>query len=109
MPYAPNMYDFAHAHAALQSCPAECPATTPPRQCASGRAPSHLHATAPCRQGLNSSERMSIDQLPQYIDMVAKAREGYAGRIDVLPVHGQATIPRHGRLAEDALHAQSAL
>ena len=78
----PNLYD-SHMHTTL---------------CKHARGPLSAYAEQAERRGLrgisitchspmpagwNPQVRMSIQQLPQYVDMVAELREGFAGRVDV--------------------------
>lgn len=82
MPFEPNMYD-SHMHTTL---------------CKHARGPLSDYAAQAERVGLrgisitchspmpfgwNPKARMSINQLPQYVDMVYEVRDQYAGRVDV--------------------------
>ena len=82
MPYEPNMYD-SHMHTTL---------------CKHARGPLADYAAQAERIGLrgvtvtchspmpfgwNPKVRMTVKQLPQYIDMVAAVRDEYAGRVDL--------------------------
>ncbi|MYD10589.1 MAG: histidinol-phosphatase [Chloroflexi bacterium] len=82
MTYQPNMYD-SHMHTTL---------------CKHARGPLSAYAEqaervglrgititchSPMPAGWNPSVRMTIQQLPQYVDMVEEAREAFAGRVDV--------------------------
>ena len=82
MPYESNMYD-SHMHTTL---------------CKHARGPLSDYAAQAERVGLrgitvtchspmpfgwNPKVRMRVDQLPEYVDMVAGVREEYAGRVDV--------------------------
>ncbi len=82
MPYEPNMYD-SHMHSTL---------------CKHARGPLSDYAAQAERKGLrgitvtchspmpfgwNPNVRMTVKQLPQYVDMVAETRAEYAGRVDV--------------------------
>ena len=82
MPFEPNMYD-SHMHTTL---------------CKHARGPLAGYAAQAERKGLrgvtvtchspmpfgwNPKVRMTVKQLPQYIDMVAAVRDEYAGRVDV--------------------------
>ena len=82
MPYEPNMYD-SHMHTTL---------------CKHARGPLADYAAQAERVGLrgisvtchspmpfgwNPKVRMTVKQLPQYIEMVAAVRDEYAGRVDV--------------------------
>ena len=82
MPYAPNLYD-SHMHTTL---------------CKHARGPLGDYAAQAQRAGLrgmtvtchspmpfgwNPNPRMTIKQLPEYVDMVAATRDEYAGRVDV--------------------------
>ena len=82
MPLAPNMYD-SHMHTPL---------------CKHARGPLSAYAEqaekiglrgitftchSPMPAGWDSALRMSLAQLPQYIDMVERTREDFAGRVEV--------------------------
>lgn len=82
MPLAPNMYD-SHMHTPL---------------CKHARGPLSAYAEqaenkglrgitftchSPMPAGWDSALRMSLAQLPQYVDMVERARADFAGRIEV--------------------------
>ena len=82
MTYQPNMYD-SHMHTTL---------------CKHARGPLSAYAEQAERVGLrgititchspmpfgwNPKARMTLRQFPQYVDMVAELRDGFAGRVDV--------------------------
>ena len=81
MTYQPNLYD-SHMHTTL---------------CKHARGPLSAYAEqaervglrgititchSPMPEGWNPQVRMTIQQLPQYVDMVAELREAFAGRVD---------------------------
>ena len=82
MPYQPNMYD-SHMHTPLckhaRGEPAEYAAQAETR----GLRGITITCHSPMPYGWNPNTRMSIHQLPQYIDMVAETRAEFAGRVDV--------------------------
>lgn len=82
MPYEPNMYD-SHMHSPL---------------CKHARGPLSAYAEraervglrgitftchSPMPAGWDSALRMSLPQLPQYVEMVERTRDDFAGRVDV--------------------------
>ena len=82
MPIAPNMYD-SHMHTPL----CKHARGNPPDYAAQAMRVGLRGITFTCHSpmpfGWNPAPRMSIRQLPQYVDMVAVARAEYAERVDV--------------------------
>ncbi len=82
MPIAPNLYD-SHMHTPL----CKHARGNPPDYAAQAQRVGLRGITFTCHSpmpfGWNPAPRMSIHQLPQYIDMVARARDEYAERVDV--------------------------
>ena len=82
MPYAPNLYD-SHMHTTL------CKHARGPLSDYAARAERvglrgiTITCHSPMPFGWNPKPRMTIKQLPQYVDMVMAARDEYAGRVDV--------------------------
>ena len=82
MPYESNMYD-SHMHTPLCKH-ARGPLSDYAKQAeARGLRGITFTCHSPMPFGWNPAARMSIHQLPQYIDMVAETRAQFAGRVDV--------------------------
>ena len=82
MSYEPNMYD-SHMHTTL------CRHARGPLQAYAERAEQvglrgiTVTCHSPMPGGWNPQVRMTLEQFPQYVDMVAELREQFAGRVDV--------------------------
>jgi len=82
MPYQPNMYD-SHMHTPL------CKHARGPLSAYAERAEQKrlrgitFTCHSPMPDGWDSALRMSLPQLPQYVDMVERTRAEFAGRIEV--------------------------
>ena len=82
MPYQPNMYD-SHMHTPL------CKHARGPLSAYAERAEQKglrgitFTCHSPMPEGWDAGLRMTLSQLPQYVDMVEKTRAEFAGRVDV--------------------------
>lgn len=82
MPYEPNMYD-SHMHSPL------CKHARGPLSAYAERAEQKglrgitFTCHSPMPAGWDAGLRMTLAQLPQYVDMVEKTRAEFAGRVDV--------------------------
>ena len=82
MPFEPNMYD-SHMHTTLCKH-ARGPLTDYAAQAErKGLRGITITCHSPMPFGWNPKVRMSVQQFPQYLDMVAQLRDEYAGRVDV--------------------------
>ncbi len=82
MPYEPNLYD-SHMHTTLCKH-ARGPLTDYAAQAEKkGLRGITITCHSPMPFGWNPKVRMTVQQFPQYIDMVAELRDKYAGRVDV--------------------------
>ena len=82
MPHQPNMYD-SHMHTPL----CKHARGNPPDYAAQAERKGLRGITFTCHSpmpfGWNPKARMSIKQFPQYLDLIAEARDQFADRIDV--------------------------
>ncbi len=82
MPYEPNLYD-SHMHTALCKH-ARGPLSAYAEQAErAGLRGISITCHSPMPDGWNASVRMTVEQFPQYVDMVAELRDQFAGRVDV--------------------------
>ena len=82
MTYQPNLYD-SHMHTTLckhARGPLSAYAEQAERRGLQGIS---ITCHSPMPEGWNPQVRMSIQQLPQYVEMVMELREAFAGRVDV--------------------------
>ena len=82
MSYQANMYD-SHMHTPLCKHARGNPADYARQAEKKGLKGITFTCHSPMPFGWNPKARMSIHQLPQYVDMVQQARDEYAGRVDV--------------------------
>ncbi len=82
MPYAPNLYD-SHMHTPLCKHARGLPSDYAAQAQRVGLRGITFTCHSPMPFGWNPQVRMSIQQLPQYVDMVARARDEYAEQVDV--------------------------
>ncbi|MDE2821004.1 MAG: histidinol-phosphatase [Chloroflexota bacterium] len=82
MPIEPNMYD-SHMHTPLCKHARGAPADYAKEAEKKGLRGISFTCHSPMPFGWNPGARMSINQLPQYFEMIERAREEFAGRVDV--------------------------
>ena len=82
MSFDRNMYD-SHMHTTLCKHARGAPADYAKEAEKKGLLGITFTCHSPMPDGWNPGNRMSLDQLPQYVEMVAGARDEYAGRVDV--------------------------
>ncbi|MCY3833844.1 MAG: histidinol-phosphatase HisJ family protein [Chloroflexi bacterium] len=82
MPYEPNMYD-SHMHTPLCKHARGEPAAYAAQAERVGLRGIIITCHSPMPEGWNAGVRMSLAQLPQYVDMIEAARAEFAGRVDV--------------------------
>ncbi len=82
MPIQPNMYD-SHMHTPLCKHARGAPADYAKEAEKKGLRGISFTCHSPMPFGWNPGVRMSINQLPQYVEMIEKTREDFAGRVDV--------------------------
>ena len=82
MPHQANMYD-SHMHTTLCKHSRGVPADYAKEAEKKGLRGITFTCHSPMPFGWNPGVRMSINQLPQYVDMIEQARDEFAGRVDV--------------------------
>ena len=82
MPCAPNLYD-SHMHTPLCKHARGLPGDYAAQAQRVGLRGITITCHSPMPFGWNPAPRMAIHQLPQYLDMVYKARDDFAERVDV--------------------------
>lgn len=82
MPIAPNMYD-SHMHTSLCKHARGVPADYAREAEKKGLRGITFTCHSPMPFGWNPGVRMSINQLPQYVEMIERTRDDFAGRVDV--------------------------
>ncbi|MCY4146040.1 MAG: histidinol-phosphatase [Chloroflexi bacterium] len=82
MPCAPNLYD-SHMHTPLCKHARGLPSEYADQAQRVGLRGITFTCHSPMPFGWNPKPRMAIHELPQYLDMVARARDEYAERVDV--------------------------
>ncbi|MCY3781266.1 MAG: histidinol-phosphatase [Chloroflexi bacterium] len=82
MPYEPNLYD-SHMHTPLCKHARGEPAAYAAQAERVGLRGITFTCHSPMPAGWDPALRMSIAQLPQYVDMIEAARDEFAGRVDV--------------------------
>ncbi len=82
MPIQPNMYD-SHMHTPLCKHARGAPADYAQEAEKKGLRGITFTCHSPMPFGWNPGARMSVNQLPQYVEMIEKTREDFAGRVDV--------------------------
>ncbi|MCY4018068.1 MAG: histidinol-phosphatase HisJ family protein [Chloroflexi bacterium] len=82
MTYEANMYD-SHMHTTLCKHARGAPADYAREAEKKGLRGIAFTCHSPMPFGWNPGVRMSINQLPQYVEMIEKTREDFAGRVDV--------------------------
>ena len=82
MPPAANMYD-SHMHTTLCKHARGVPADYAQEAEKKGLRGITFTCHSPMPAGWNPAARMSIEQLPRYIEMIAQTRADFAGRVDV--------------------------
>ena len=117
MPYEPNMYD-SHMHTQLCKHARGNPVDYAAEAERKGLRGITFTCHSPMPFGWNPKTRMSVNQFPQYVEMVAEATAQFAGRVDVrlgmesdyLPgmeswlddLHSQCRLQLHPRLGASA-------
>ncbi len=82
MAFQPNMYD-SHMHTPLCKHARGNPADYAKQAEDKGLRGITFTCHSPMPFGWNPSVRMTVHQLPQYVDMISEARDEFAGRVDV--------------------------
>ena len=82
MPYEPNHVRLAHAHDLVQTRPRSAQRLRRPSR-KKGLRGITITCHSPMPFGWNPKVRMTVKQLPQYVELVAATRAEYAGRVDV--------------------------
>lgn len=82
MPSAPNMYD-SHMHTPLCKHARGEPTAYAAQAERAGLRGVTFTCHSPMPEGWNAGVRMSLAQLPQYVDMIEAARAEFAGRVDL--------------------------
>ncbi|MDE2856177.1 MAG: histidinol-phosphatase HisJ family protein [Chloroflexota bacterium] len=82
MPYEPNMYD-SHMHTPLCKHARGEPSAYAAQAERVGLRGITFTCHSPMPEGWDAGVRMTLAQLPQYVDMIGAARDEYAGRVDL--------------------------
>jgi len=82
MPYEPNMYD-SHMHTPLCKHARGQPSAYAAQAERVGLRGITFTCHSPMPEGWDAGVRMTLAQLPQYVDMIGAARDEYAGRVDL--------------------------
>ena len=82
MPYEPNMYD-SHMHTPLCKHARGAPSAYAAQAERVGLRGITFTCHNPMPENWDAGVRMTLAQLPQYVDMIGAARAEYAGRVDV--------------------------
>ena len=104
MPVAPVLYE-SHCHTPLCKHATGTPSEYAARAEARGLKGIIVTCHGPLPDGLGIEHRMAPEEFDRYVDLVAAAREEYAGRVDVRLGLESDFLPGYERWAE-ALHAR---
>lgn len=104
MPAAPVLYE-SHCHTPLCKHATGTPSEYAARAEARGLKGIIVTCHGPLPDGLGIEHRMAPEEFDRYVDLVAAAREDYAGRVDVRLGLESDFLPGYERWAE-ALHAR---